>query len=150
MIWRRTSAGFDGSLNGDQRSGFRRSRVPGVEANLKTILRNSRERSVEPCYSLGNPSTISLRFTFTISGETNQYLQYYSALSQEPTTRTTHATDRSTLFHSYLQHVRPASLAPPLTTQPRLLHHLFYRPCLFAFVLLSGLIPTAFVHTSQV
>jgi len=112
MIRRRMSVDSDGCQNGDRRYGFRQSRVPGAEANLTTILRNFHNPRV---LTFASPSDTPLRLLYGLFSrlEARRTSRYLSRLSREYTTRhhRTHPPLHFMLFHSYPQHVRPASLA---------------------------------------
>jgi len=149
-IWRRTNAGSDGSLNGDQRFDFRPSRVPGAEANLMTILRNAREtRPVICCSSLGYPPTTTLRFILHDLKRDESVKPLFISFSHERL-RFTHNTYVAPL---YVIPFIPATY--PSRTPALLSHHIAsnsiscpIRPCLLAFILPPGLIP-AFLQTPQ-
>ena len=147
MTWRRKSVHSDGSPSGDRKFAFRQSPVPGVEANLTKISRNShKQRPAFHRYSLcSNPPSQPLYGLFSRPGGNKAVKPVFIHFSHENTRSTpaTHTTRRSTLFNSYPQHVRPALLVPlPLALHSfKLLHLLFYAVLLTRFILLSGPIP---------
>jgi len=116
MTWRRKSVDSDGSPNGDRKFASRQSPVPGVEANLTTILRNFHEQ--RPAFHClppqSTPSTRPLYGLFSRPGD-KVVKPVFIHFSHENarSTPTTHTTRCSTLFNSYPQHVRLALLVPP-------------------------------------
>ena len=126
MIWRRKSADPDGSLNGDQRFGFRPSRVPGVEANLTAMLRNSCKSHRCPPLLLRLPlHDHHGLFSRPQAGELNRYLFRSLTKIHDPLPqRTPHSSLR------YSTHIRNISVphfcTPFALHSPQLLRHLSY------------------------
>lgn len=110
MTWRRKSVHSDGSPSGDRKFAFRQSPVPGVEANLTKISRNShKQRPAFHRYSLcSNPPSQPLYGLFHDPEETKQSNRYlFTSLTRihdPPPQRTQHAALR------YSIHIRNMSV----------------------------------------
>jgi len=97
MIWRRMSVDSDGCLNGDRRYGFRQNRVPGAEANLTTISRNSHNpRPVDSCSPPPRTPLHDYCTAYSHDFKRDESVGIYSA-SHENTRRTT-ATHSTPLY----------------------------------------------------
>jgi hypothetical protein len=146
MIWRRMSADSDGSPNGDRRFGFRQSRVPGVEANLTTILRNfHKTRPLRPLLLPGYPSTTTLRVISRPQADKSVksvFIPASTRMHDPPPQHTPHSALR------YSIHIRnmsvPHSGPSSHYIAPNSFIYLSIRPCLLAFILSPGLIPSTF------
>lgn len=147
MILRKTSVDFDGSQNGDPRFGFLRNRVPGVEANPTTVLRNFYEqRPVGPCYHRRQHTYDCCIVYFHDLWRHQSATTIFILLSNEnarPTQRT------PSYVIPFITAPRPSCIPGPsshyITSGSLVSSSARHR--LLAFILLSGLIPSAFVQT---
>lgn len=138
MIWRRTSADSDGSLNGDQKFGFPQNRVPGVEANPTTISRSFHE----PYLLL--PLTTHLRLLYRLFSRPQARLTshngIYSALPRERMANSP--------FLRYSTHNRNMSVPHPWSILAP--HNFWVFRLLFhnrRFTRFLRFIPSTFTHT---